>query len=94
MVALALTNLMENTKPNCFDCVHRRNVPGNCHIKCNNTTAKVSGNPQGIRRGWFMWPFNFDPVWLALCDGFSADPADNKPEAKTDPLLEILSMLR
>lgn len=30
----------------------------------------VRGNPHGIRKGWFMWPVNFDPVWLESCDGF------------------------
>lgn len=31
---------------------------------------KVEGNIQGIRGGWFMWPLNFDPVWLISCNGF------------------------
>jgi hypothetical protein len=30
----------------------------------------VVGNPLGIRRGWFNWPFNFDPTWLVECGGF------------------------
>ena len=30
----------------------------------------VSGNPHGVRRGWFNWPYNFDPAWLNSCDGF------------------------
>lgn len=30
----------------------------------------VKGNALGIRRGWFNWPFNFDPTWLQSCDGF------------------------
>lgn len=30
----------------------------------------ISGDPYGIRNGWFMWPVNFDPVWLRSCDGF------------------------
>lgn len=25
---------------------------------------------QGVRNGWFMWPANFDPIWLTNCDGF------------------------
>lgn len=24
----------------------------------------------GFNNGWFMWPINFDPVWLESCDGF------------------------
>ena len=30
----------------------------------------VKGNAHGIKSGWFMWPVNFDPIWLENCDGF------------------------
>lgn len=30
----------------------------------------VEGDPHGIKKGWFCWPINFDPVWLQSCDGF------------------------
>jgi hypothetical protein len=30
----------------------------------------IQGHPQGIRRGWFIWPANFDPTWLVNCDGY------------------------
>ena len=81
-------------KPNCYKCVHRRTIPGDCHSKCNNIKAKVGGEAHGIMSGWFNWPYNFDPVWLTSCDGFSDNPKDNKPDAKVDPLIELLSMLR
>jgi len=29
---------------------------------------------QGIHGGWFVWPVNFDPVWLEHCDGFTPAP--------------------
>lgn len=32
----------------------------------------IRGNVHGIRSGWFMWPLDFDPVWLENCDGFTA----------------------
>jgi len=32
----------------------------------------IKGNPHGIRSGWFMWPANFDPVWLQNCTGYEA----------------------
>ena len=31
----------------------------------------IKGNPHGIRKGWFNWPFNYDPVWVDSCNGFS-----------------------
>lgn len=30
----------------------------------------IKGNPHGIKEGWFMWPINFDPVWLESCNSF------------------------
>ena len=76
-----------SNKPNCFDCVHRRTIPGNANTRCNNSDAKVEGNLIGIKRGWFLWPLNFDPTWLVSCNGFSNKKEDNKPDRKYDPLL-------
>ena len=39
----------------------------------NNSAAwelKIQGNPTGIKNGWFMWPANFDPIWLENCEGW------------------------
>lgn len=33
--------------------------------------VEVTANPHGIQKGWFVYPLNFDPVWLESCDGFS-----------------------
>lgn len=30
----------------------------------------IAADPHGVRSGWFLWPANFDPVWLQNCDGF------------------------
>ena len=81
-------------KPSCRKCIHKRNIPGDAHIKCNNINAVVKGNEHGKRNGWFLWPMNFDPVWLISCDGFSDNPKDNLKTQKTDPIFEILSMLK
>ena len=46
----------------------------------------IKGDPCGIRHGWFMWPANFDPVWLVSCDGFMAKttPDHFSPDDKDD----------
>ena len=36
------------------------------------TGLNVKGHPTGIRRGWFNWPWNFDPTWLLKCDEWEA----------------------
>ena len=30
----------------------------------------IKANEIGVFRGWFNWPFDFDPVWLENCNGF------------------------
>ena len=73
-----------NNKPDCYKCKYRGNVPGSAHSCCkypgnktgifdmfmNAEKLKIKANPHGVRSGWFMWPVNFDPVWLENCVGF------------------------
>ena len=69
-------------KPNCYACRHRRSISGDAHSLCAHPNAlaaaagipvmTVKGHPHGIRSGWFVFPFNFDPVWLLECSGFEA----------------------
>ncbi len=32
----------------------------------------IKAKPHGVKKGWFNWPWNFDPAWLENCDGFEA----------------------
>ena len=60
-------------KPDCYKCKYRDIIPGDCHSRCRHPKAgecNIKGNEHGIKEGWFMWPFNFDPIWLENCDGF------------------------
>lgn len=102
------------SRPNCYQCKYRREVPGDAHSSCahpvvpkgdtfgnmmaifasvgrvapvanNEAAAKlnITANPAGVRRGWFNWPWNFDPTWLQSCNGFepkkpvTSDTGDN-----------------
>jgi hypothetical protein len=88
------------SKPNCYTCIHRRNVPGSAHSSCHHPAAEkmsvalgvlatlaavrrvdlalpeaaeelnITAHQHGIDNGWFVWPWNFDPVWLKTCKGF------------------------
>lgn len=60
-----------NMKDECFDCKHKRFIPGTCHIKCVKPDLNMSGNLYGKQYGWFNYPSNFDPVWKTkICDNF------------------------
>jgi hypothetical protein len=77
----------------CDTCVHRMDVPGSAHSCCNNFDAQVTAKAHGVTRGWFKWPFNFDPVWLIDCTGHATDAAQKMPKLEGDPLMELLAML-
>ena len=60
-----------NIHNECYYCAHNRPVPGNCHIECVKPDAKMTGDKHGIRKGWFMYPLLFDPVWKTrMCGNF------------------------
>ena len=41
-------------------------------IAVTSKELNIKGDPHGIRKGWFNFPWNFDPVWLLNCDGYEA----------------------
>ena len=56
----------------CYQCIYRRNIPGNAHISCAKPDETIRGDPWGIKMGWFAYPFCFDPVWMRTnCHNFS-----------------------
>jgi len=57
----------------CYSCKFRREVLGSCHSSCAKPIANVKGSSYGIRKGWFFWPFDFDPVWLEYCDSYESN---------------------
>ena len=61
---------MRDMRGKCYECKHSRPIEGDCHIKCANKDATVTGHHIGKENGWFLWPVNFDPSWLVHCDGF------------------------
>lgn len=58
----------------CHSCIHRRSVPGDCHIACSKPDTQMTGNPHGMRNGWFEYPLVFDPIWKARpCRNFTKE---------------------
>lgn len=53
----------KDRKDDCYKCAHKRDVLGNCHIRCANPDETMQGNPHGMKHGWFYYPMLFDPIW-------------------------------
>ena len=62
---------MKTTRPDCYSCRYRRGVPGDAHSSCAHPHPTAKGHPRGIAMGWFNFPWNFDPIWLLECSGFT-----------------------
>jgi len=74
----------------CYECVHRRNVPGNCHIECAKPDPEMTSNAHGIKNGWFIYPHLFDPVWKTKqCINFEAKQSEEN--AVTDAVSGAVS---
>jgi hypothetical protein len=54
---------LRNKRNECWTCKHKRPVPGHAHINCNNPDPCMTGDPHGIKHGWFIYPYCFDPTW-------------------------------
>lgn len=79
---------------NCYQCVHRLPIAGNCHSRCNNFKADNKLSLHGVKNGWCNWPLNFDPIWVTDCNGYSENEKDKLPLQKLDPILEIMALLK
>lgn len=46
------------------------------HIECLKPDPKVTGSPHGINEGWFIYPLNFDPIWMTTeCSNYEEQDA-------------------
>jgi hypothetical protein len=64
-------DIRRNARKECYSCAHKRDIPGNCHIKCVKPDADMTGDLHGIRSGWFFYPRIFDPSWkTAMCKNY------------------------
>lgn len=63
------------SNPLCYTCIHRRTIPGDTHSSCAAPTGTiVQGDAHGVKNGWFIYPYNFDPIWLIECNGYTPKP--------------------
>lgn len=47
----------------CYECKNCYPIPGSCHVGCSMPSEDIKGEEWGIKNGWFIYPYCFDPVW-------------------------------
>ena len=66
----------KNRMTECWSCKFKEEVPGDAHIKCVNPDLDMTGDPHGIKHGWFLYPLIFDPVWkMKDCSNYQTSEA-------------------
>lgn len=80
----------EKKKFDCYTCKYRGGVFYSCHSSCkhpNISSLNIKGKEHGIKKGWFFFPSNFDPIWLENCDGYEAKEKSPIPKNEADKKL-------
>lgn len=89
---------MNEKKNTCQGCAYRLDVPGNTHSSCcfdweKSEIQKPRGHHHGIEKGWFAFPYNYDPIWMiSECKAFSIEK-DEKMVRRFSPAEQLLGML-
>ena len=80
---------------NCQKCIFKENVPGSSHhIKCKRSGCMpFNVNDHGVKNGWFIFPFNFDPIWAESCSGYIPNNWEELTALEKSVLLAHLIMI-
>ena len=82
----------------CRACGYKAGIPGDDHISCLFDWGKSwwvmpNGEAHGIAHGWYVFPFNYDPIWMREeCMAFSKE-ADPEKKLQNDPFISLLAIL-
>lgn len=84
-------------KKTCYSCAYCGTIPGSCHASCtyawSNDEKMPAGDTHGIKNGWYMFPFNYDPVWMDEECTAHAKETDPSKVVKDNPIFTLASLL-
>ncbi len=85
----------------CSDCAYRQSIPGSEHFRCTfdwinadkETRIQIprTDNPKVLR--WFLFPYNYDPLWGPDACPVKADKKDPNKTARSDAFTDLLSLM-
>lgn len=86
------------TSNQCFKCAYRQTVPGDAHSRCSFDFIKAGinppkGNQHGVIMGWYMFPINYDPVWMAEECKARSETFDKEKQRQGDMFEDLMSIL-
>ena len=86
------------SEKNCRTCGYKRNIPGDAHIRCvfdwtGQETPMPRGAECGVKKGWFCFPFNYDPVWMIGACSVWSEKVDPEKINNADPMSNLMTMM-
>ena len=80
----------------CEGCAYRESIPGDAHIRCvflwQPKDVFVAPNRRVAQ--WFLFPFNYDPMWGPdTCPHRAEGERDPAKTAPPNPISDLLSIL-
>ena len=82
----------------CQGCAYRESIPGDTHSRCvykwdpDALRAAIPDPPHRVRQ-WFVFPFNYDPLWGPDVCPARSETRDPDHIAPKSPLGDLLSLL-
>ena len=82
----------------CYKCGYKGRNPGSAHIRCKYNWRKSElsmpeGDSHGIKHNWWIFPINFDPVWMIDdCLAFATECQTEMVIEKYDSLSEVMAI--
>jgi len=82
----------------CRGCAYRETIPGDVHSRCvflwtpKDMRDAIPEPPPRVRQ-WFLFPFNYDPLWGPDECPNRSDTRDATKIMPPNPMAEILSIL-
>jgi hypothetical protein len=62
---------MTDFESRCFSCRFMRRITSSSHIRCANPDLTLTGDEDAIEKGYFQYPYNFNPIWIkSICKKF------------------------
>ena len=81
----------------CNGCAYREGIAGSAHSRCvfawPSGDAMPKGNPHGIRMGWYLFPFNYDPTWGPNECPNRAETREASKVVPSNPVADLISLL-
>lgn len=89
---------MPQPNDKCRKCPYSQAAPGSSHhLECHYSwitqpEPAPAGDEHGKRNGWWLFPINFDPIWMV--GECTVEAAERDPDKTMNPFLTVAMAMK